>query len=66
MKLNKKQQDCNFENTINIGIGTMYSSLMNPVFILKVLVLIDGSLKMKIIMLKKANIRKKNHVWSAF
>ena len=33
MKLNKKQQDCNFENTIKIGIGTMYSSLMNPVFI---------------------------------
>ena len=33
MKLNKKQQDCNFENTIKIGIGTMYSSLMNLVFI---------------------------------
>ena len=24
MKLNKKQQDCNFENTIKILIGTMY------------------------------------------
>ena len=33
MKSSKKQQDCNFENTIKIGIGTMYSSLMNPVFI---------------------------------
>ena len=37
----------------------MYSSLMNPVFIQEVLVLIDGSLKMKITILKKANIRKR-------
>ena len=33
MKLSKNQQDYNFENTIKIGIETMHSSLMNPVFI---------------------------------
>ena len=32
-EVEKKQQDCNFENTIKIGIGTMHSSLMNSVFI---------------------------------
>ena len=33
MKLSKKHKNCNFENIIKIGIGTMYSSLMNSVFI---------------------------------
>ena len=33
MKLIKKKQDYSFENTVKIGIGTMYSSLINPVFI---------------------------------
>ena len=42
----------------------MYSSLMNPIFILKVLTLINRSLQNKITIFKKY--KKNIHVWMHF
>ena len=64
MKLNKKQQDCNFENTIKIGIVTMYSSLMNPVFYLRTSGINRWVPKNENNYVEKTKYTKKIHVWA--